>query len=327
MIELLVTVSTIALLAGLLLPAVQSAREAARRAACQNHLRQIGLALSGYAGTFRCFPPAAISTRTDHGELYLGFFSVHSRILPYLEQRQLYDAINFDRGTWPEDTYLAGPPDPRLSHDTSNATVVRTSLAVFLCPSDGGLFSETGTNYRGNTGVGPSFSPWVETPDSGNGLFPESKAVGLEQVPDGLSHTVAFSERLRGSGARPVNPERDYFQRHGIANTADQILVACRIAARASAGMSEGFTTAGRYWFWTGRERTLYTHTQSPNGDVPDCTFGGMTPAIDMATARSHHPGVVNTLMGDGSLRTVAGTISRAVWRGFGTRNGSELVD
>ena len=324
LIETLVVMGIISFLAAILLPAVQAARESARRATCGNNLRQIGLATAGYLNQHASFPPALISTKGLDGRNYFGYFSPHCRILPHIEQGALFDAINFGVGTWPSDTYKAGPPPGLGTLDTVNATALNTAVAVFLCPSDGGPFSKTGTNYRGNAGVGPSFAPWVETPDSGNGIFPESTVVRPEQIPDGLSHTVAFSERLRGSGGRPLEPERDYYQRKGIANTADQILLACRAAARPSAG---GFVFSGRYWFWTGRERTLYTHAQSPNGEVPDCTYGGMTPAIDMSTARSHHPGGVNALMGDGSVRFVSESIAKEVWRGLGTRNGSEIVE
>ena len=268
-------------------------------------------------------PSSRATARTGRPNYY-GYYSPHSRFLPYLEQGPLFNAINFSVGTWPADTFMSGPPLGLGKDDRLNATALKTTIAIFLCPSDGGPFQDTGTNYRGNTGIGPGLSPWVETPDGGNGLFPEYTAVGLNQVPDGLSHTVAFSERLRGSGGPAINPERDYYKRFGIANTADQIMLACRAAARPNAS---GFVSSGRYWFWTGRERTLYTHTQSPNGEVPDCTYGGMTPAIDMATARSHHPGGVNALMGDGSVRFASESVSMAVWRGLGTRNGSELVE
>jgi prepilin-type processing-associated H-X9-DG protein len=147
----------------------------------------------------------------------------------------------------------------------------------------------------------------------------------MSSVPDGLSHTVAFSERLRGSGHQPPDPERDIFRRMGIANTADQLLMACRIAARPS--NVPGYDDSGRWWFWSGRERTLYNHAQAPNGSIPDCTYGAVTPMIDMATARSRHPGGVNALMGDGSCRFVLDTIDQQVWRGLSTRNGGELVD
>ena len=254
----------------LLLPAVQSAREAARRAGCQNNLHQIGVALHSYHEAHNCFPPAVTGYLYRNGSEYLGFYSVHCRLLGYLESRPLYDAINFETGTWPTDTFLVAPTAQQLALDMANGTALHTGVSVFLCPSDGGPLGEAGNNYRGNAGVGPSFLQQAETPDSGNGIFPEIGMVTMARVPDGLSHTAAFSERVRGSGSASPSPERDVFRRLGIANTADELLVACRIAARP--GNEEAFVYSGRWWFWTGRDRTLYIHAQTPNGVIPDCT-------------------------------------------------------
>ena len=199
-------------------------------------------------------------------------------------------------------------------------------MALFLCPSDGGAFADYGANYRGNTGVGPSFAPWAESPDSGNGLFPELGQITPAQVLDGMSHTIAISERVRGSGdANHLSPERDVYQRTGVANSADELLRSCQIAGRPS--NTSGFASSGRWWFWSGRERTLYNHAQGPNGRIPDCSYGGIMPAIDMAGARSRHPGGVHALFGDGSGRFVGEGIALPVWRALGTRNGGELVD
>lgn len=328
LIEALAVIGVLCILLALSLPAVQSAREASRRATCANNLRQIGLALHSYSGALGCFPSAVTSADQGQGHIYFGLFSPHCRLLAYLDQRALYNAVNFEVGTWPEDSYYAAPSSLSVERNRCNRTVYHTSLTVFLCPSDGGPFREAGTNYRGNAGVGPSFSTWAECPDSGNGVFPELDTIRLSQVVDGLSHTVAFSERVRGSGRSqgPYHPERDLLKRYGIANTADQILLACQVAAHNSNPM-DGYSASGKWWFWTGRERTLYIHAQAPNGIVPDCTYGGIVPAIDMATARSRHPGGVHALMADGSVRFVGDSIDQGIWRGLGSRNGRELVE
>lgn len=312
------------LLLALLLPAVQSAREAARRASCLNNLKQLGISINSYISSHNSFPPALIAFKNNRQQ-YFGYYSVQVRLLPYLEKDNLYNGINFIVGTWPIDGYNTEPPPDMYYAISTNLTIANISISQFVCPSDGvGDGGMHGCNYRGNAGVGPGLSTWAETPDSGNGLFPEGQTILLSQVPDGFSFTVGFSERLRGSGNTILNPQRDFFQRKGIANTADQILLACRISARPKAS---GFPSAGQYWFWTGREQTLYTHAQSPNGSIPDCTYGGMTPALDMATARSNHPGGVNTMMADGSVRFFGESMHNDVWRAFGTRNGSELVE
>jgi prepilin-type processing-associated H-X9-DG protein len=325
LIEALVVIGVLSILLAMLLPAAQSAREAARLSQCQNNLHQIGLALHSYHASENCFPTGITTYTHRDGTTYGGFYSLHDRLLPHLDQSPLYNAINFATGTWPPDTFLAFPPSTLVKLNAANSTVFQTGLSIFLCPSDGGPFTDSGNNYRGNTGVGPSGVTWAETPDSGNGVFPEIGTISAAKIPDGLSHTVAFGERLRGSGRQPPDPERDMFKRMGIANTADQILTACRVAARPS--NTPGFVTNGKWWFWTGRERTLYNHAQVPNGSVPDCTYGGMTTMIDMATARSRHPFGVNVLMADGSGRFVPDSVAQQVWRALGTRNGAELVD
>jgi hypothetical protein len=143
---------------------------------------------------------------------------------------------------------------------------------------------------------------------------------------DGLSHTVAFSERILGTGERGrSSPDRDSFGLPTLAFTADNLLQACRVVGRV--GNPDIFADNGRWWFWTGRERCLYNHAQAPNGRVPDCLRGSEFTAAGMATARSWHYGGVNAVMGDGAVRFVSESISTPIWRGLGTRNGRELVD
>lgn len=330
LIELMTVLGTVSILIGLLLPAVESAREAARRARCEANLHQIGLAIHGYLTDHRVFPPSYLAGRPpgNRGPDWCGDYSVHSRMLPYVDQRPLYNSINFSVTTKPP--VLVGMKNFQPGIDSLiaiNSTAAGTGVGLFLCPSDGGAFNHTGNNYRGNTGVGPFPGPLAECPDSGNGLFPENylSMVSPALVPDGLSHTVAFSERLRGAGSGSrTYPDRDIFPQKRYALTADQSLQMCRISARANLPHSQD---AGRWWFWSGREHTNYTHTQVPNGIVPDCLTGSATPPPGMATARSDHPGGVNVLMGDGSGRFVQETISAAVWRGLGTHNGREQVD
>jgi prepilin-type N-terminal cleavage/methylation domain-containing protein len=330
LIELMVVVGIISILMALTLPAVQAARESARRAQCQNNLRQIGLALHAYAATHDCFP--VTHTRTlirAERRIYEGTFSIHVRLLPHLEQAPLYAAINFDVGTVPPDTFNAFADETERALIAANTTVASSPVAVFLCPSDGGAFERTGNNYRGNVGIGPDRLNQPEYPDSGTGFFQEVGLTRPAYVVDGLSHTAAFAERLRGTGLvdRP-RPDRDAWSQHSVAFTGDDLLQVCRIAGRVGAvGWNEVYPYSGKWWFWGGRERTTYTHTQEPNGPVPDCIPAQVVPATGMATARSRHPGVVHALMGDGSVRSVAGTIQRAVWRGLGTRNVGELVD
>ena len=333
LIELLVVMGVLSILSALLLPAVQSVREAARRARCENNLHQIGLALHGYETDNQCFPMSvtsiAIPDRHDKPGasliIYNGMFSIHTRLLPYLEQRSIYDSVNFAVGTQPTDNFMEVSGPRALSLAAINATAMGVRIDTFLCPTDGGPFAATGNNYRGNLGLGPQASTWAESRDSGNGFFMEIELTRTPNVTDGLSHTVAFSERLRGSGkAGRAVPERDFWNLTLGVNTADELLVGCRVAARPGAAT---YPLAGDRWFWCGRDRTLYTHTQQPNGRVPDCILPKAFAPPGMATARSWHMGGVNVLMGDGSVRFASEGIQLSVWRGLGTRNGGELVD
>jgi len=325
LIELLVVVGIIGVLVALLLPAVQGAREAARRTRCQNNLRQIGIALEGYQGANNCFPLVAIPV--DINKWYGGFYSVHSRMLPYLGEVPLYNSVNYTCGAWSPVT-LSGVIFPwQQEINAANGTATSTTIDVFLCPSDGGPFQQGGNNYRGCQGVGPAYLTTAEFPDSGNGIFPPSSFVDTAMVPDGLSHTIAFCERLRGSGGvdKVLNPTRDIYSQFESPFTADQYLTACRVVARPDA--VGGFKQSGDSWFFTGMERTLYTNAQTPNGRTPDCVSAASVLGHGLVTARSWHPGGVDALMGDGSTRFVTDSIDQAVWRGLGTRNGRELVD
>ncbi len=326
LIELMVVIGIISILISLLLPAVQGAREASRRLQCQNNLRQVALAVSSYTATHQCYPPASTQL-TD--KYYGGFFSIHVHLLPFVDQRPLYDSINFTLGTWMTNALKAYPGSSTNINlaNPSNSTSMNVQIAGLLCPSDQGAFLATGVNIRGNVGVGPAYGTLPETPDSGNGIFPEIGPIWPSQVADGLSQTVMLSERLRGSGlASGLDPRRDVFQMIPTPDyTADQLLLACMITARP--GVTDGSTQFGMRWFWTGRNNTLYNHAQEPNGRIPDCEYGNAMPPEDLSTARSWHPGGVNAALCDGSVRFFQETIARAVWRAFGSRNGGEVVE
>jgi len=326
LIELLVVISIIGLLIALLLPAVQSARETARRTQCENNLKQIGLALNHYEAANRSYPLNWGNPRVDPvrglpwvvgGRPY----SALTRLLPYLEQSSLFASINFSVETYPSDDRSEFP-------FPANTTAYNTSLAAYLCPTDSASsFSTHGCNYRGNYGVGPYPATSQVTYDSGNGFYTFPGVLGPNSFPDGLSHTVAYSERLRGTaGGTSVDPARDFGNiQVAVGCTvrdADYALSCCRLA---SARSFPAYRTAGFTWFYGDFGCTAYNHAQEPNGRIPDAIEVG--PWDGIVTARSFHPGGVNSLMGDGSVRFVKESIARKVWRGLGTRNGDELVE
>ncbi len=216
------------------------------------------------------------------------------------------------------------------SPQRANTTALNVRLDVLLCPTDGVATSCDGypTSYRGNVGVGPGTTMTSESSDSGNGFFPHQQFFTSSLVTDGLSNTVAFSERLVGTGgAGPASPARDFgdmrVNPRGMELTADFALDVCRLAA------SRGFpllTRGGYRWYDANREDAYYTHAQEPNGPIPDALDTSPS-EFGVATARSLHPGGVNALMGDGSTRFVTESIRREIWRALGTRAGGELVE
>ena len=312
LIELLVVVSIIGLLCALLLPAVQAAREAARRTQCANNLRQIGLALHSYEASNRSFPLNWRSPRVDPNlglPYYIAArpYSALVRLLPFLEQQPLYASINFDVETFPA-SQASDFPFPE------NLTAESTAVGVFLCPSDAvGTPSQYGSNYRGNYGVGPFISTTQETYDSGNGFFCFPGVLGPQSFPDGLSHTIAYSERIRGTGhGGDIVPARDFGNIMVAAlctnRDADYALACCQLAATRS---FPTYRAAGFTWFYGDFECGAYCHAQEPNGRIPDAiTSSGW---VGIATARSLHTGGVNALMADGSGRFFRDSISRNV--------------
>jgi prepilin-type processing-associated H-X9-DG protein len=326
LIELLVIISIIGLLISLSLPAVQAARESARRAQCVNNLRQIGLALHNYEASYNSFPLNWRNPRVDPARghpWYIGGrpFSALTRLLPFLDQQPLYASINFSVETYPSDGSYESP-------DPQNTTALMTRLSVYLCPSDGmPTPSEYGCNYRGNFGVGPITATSRETYDSGNGFYTFPGVLGPTSFSDGLSHTVAYSERLRGTGAGGgMSPERDFgnilVMPNCLDRDADYALLCCQLA---SAKDFPAYRMGGFTWFFSDFKCTSYDHAQQPNGRIPDAV--ALVGWTGISTARSAHPGGVNSLMADGSSRFVAGSISRPVWRALGTRNGGEPVE
>ena len=328
LIELLVVIAVIAILIGLLLPAVQSARESARRARCANNLRQIGLALQAYHAQYNAFPYQSSwynPNRPVPSFCAVGVpdvnFSAQVRLTPFLEESALFNSLNVD---------LELCPELGFSPQRPNTTALNVRLAVLICPSDGIAVSGGGypTSYRGNVGVGPTPDTSSEHPDSGNGFFPRQDRFTAALITDGLSNTVAFSERVVGSGQDgPISPTRDFGDSGGNRGsflTADLALDVCRLAA---ASPNFPLTRVGGYrWYNATRADAYYCHAQEPNGSIPDA-FVERGEVSGIATARAIHPGGVNALMGDGSTRFVTGSIQRAVWRALGTRAGGELVE
>ncbi len=330
LIELLVVIAIIGVLIALLLPAVQAAREAARRAQCINNLKQIGLALHNYHDSVGSLPfgEGAPSNWNEWSSL--------SMMLPYLEQGPLYNNLNFNfNGAYPSGF---------------NFTYVRASIGGFLCRSDTDRLTnvEGHNNYMGNGGSTPDMYSLAANGvmckiyhvlDNNNTRYPGINILGLRDVIDGTSQTVAYSERVKGIGATnatdPLTPSSTFLN---LAATADMTNPASyRLACRAldpRTGPLYAFGNAswgpGALWHIGIATFGRYNHVMTPN--TTNCALAGPSPPSDpntpsgALTASSRHPGIVNVLFADGSSRSVKASLSVEVWWALGTRNGNEPV-
>jgi prepilin-type processing-associated H-X9-DG protein len=305
-------------------------RAAARATACQSNLRQLAQAVHQYLDVHGMLPGWQQHNALPPGvyaeEVY-SFPSLHAQLLPFLDQSELYEAVNLRLARVPMD-YSA---DPRTW--SAQTTAANTRIAIFICPADTAPHDWPAPNsYRGNWGVGPGWAQNPLFPDSANGFFASATFISIypvrtTQIYDGLTRTAMFSERLLGSGnpanfdqlrdLKPVPPGVPF-------SNVPETLAACGVLAKdPNAGT---YTNAGKYWLFSGLHHTLYTHALPPNASLTDCLNFAMTPPWGASTARSLHPGRVNVAFGDGSLRTVADSVDWHVWRSLGTRNGGEVV-
>ncbi len=302
LVEVLVVITIIGLLIALLIPAAQSAREAARRAQCTNNLRQIGIALQAYASDHRAFPT-----------IYR--YSFHTRLLPYLDRRPLYNSINFDQA----------------SGSNANSTAERTTISNFLCPSDGMPHGGGWNNYAGNLGYGRAYD--------GNGTFAlhwfpdrglRPKLLHSADFTDGQVQTAAVAEGLRGDvwSWRHSDPRRTIaIVRQIQAPTFNALVNVCKNLDFDSLTRGNFYNHRGSSWSGHTMGNVLYTHALPING--PSCwQQGGMAPNYvgDAVSAGSNHPGGANVLFLGGHVQFVKESVALSVWRALGTRSGGEVV-
>lgn len=296
--ELLVALSVVAVLIGLLLPAVQRVRLAAGRTTCANNLRQLGIAVQNYESALGTIPKSfcggGIATREC--------FSAQSRLLPYLEQAPLAAAID------PSDPSLDFNGRPPFANAT-NGPFLRQKVAVFLCPADA-LAREGAVSYRQSAG-------W-NVIAGGNDPLP-NRLAGFR---DGLSQTAIFSERSV-SGGPPTDPRNPLII--SFAGPEDLAGPACVQAQQPPATGVAGDPYAGATWLRGADRHTQYIHFFPPNSRLRDCEVDGWV-SMALMTARSQHVSGVNVLFADGHLAFTADGIDLKVWRAWGTPNGGETV-
>jgi len=305
LIELLVVIAIIAVLIALLLPAVQQAREAARRTQCKNNLKQWGLAMHNYHDTYLVLP---MGNGTSGGGIR---FSPQAATMPYFEQAAAYGRIDFS----------VSP-----SH-ANNAFVYNLTPPTFRCPSDDdNLPANLGgrNNYWVNVGTsvvnGDVTGPNVGMPPQ-NGPFQTNKCISFGHISDGLSNTVMMSEKRLGDGSNGVStPETDHFAPGTYPNDADEAMQQCR-AMDVTDLSFQSESNVGAPWLPQNNDGTYYMHILPPNDR--SCRF---PPQRMAGTANSRHTGGVHSLLTDGSVRFVSQNLDIAVWRGIGTRAKGEVT-
>ncbi len=324
LIELLVVIAIIGVLVALLLPAVQAAREAARRVQCSNNLKQIGMAMHNYLAALNVLPPGRINSHVaGQGNCW----GAYAQMLPYLEQPAAYAGFNFS-----------------LSPDASpaNTTSATLYLSVLACPSDGPYRQAQANygmhNYPLNVGANTSVvqrpaPPLANVP---NGVFYENSAESPATISDGMSQTAAVGETIRSDPDLGNANLLNGFVITGNNATSGPPIVdddSYNLQCVSAAPPVVLQVTRGSKWHYGAPGHSLYNHRRPPNDLRVDCR-GGLPHSNRSdplwnhlslnVTARSRHPGGVNMLLADGHVRFFKNAIAPAVWQALGSARGGE---
>ncbi len=311
LIEVLVVIAIIGLVVAMLLPAVQAAREASRRARCQNNLKQLGLALMNYEAAIGAFPFGVGGTGVPGR---VPRWSAQSQMLAYLEHVAVYNAMNVN--------YLPWSFEPLGS---ANLTAVSTQIAVFLCPSDTDLIADDGqmghNSYRACAGTKP-YNLAVDSPDGtgrNDGAFWFQSGIRTAMLTDGTSNTAIFSERCLGTFPKP-DPRGDYY-------LTDPSPADCARADSATTPRAENpLEQSGGRWSDGNVCYARYQHILPPNRS--SCYLGGTADNDGpiLTTVSSRHNGGVNLATADGSVRFVKESINIKVWSALGSIARGEII-
>lgn len=345
LVELLVVIAIIGVLVSMLLPAVQSVRQAARRTQCANKLRQIGLAVHNYESTHRRFPVNQVGPgRSDTvGGSEAGYYSWLVPLLPFVEQNNLHSQFDLRINNGDGDSF-------RISESHPNAVAASTSVPLFLCPSDepsadnrvAGLANPASSNYAGNIGWPSKASGFSDGSQSKsfNGVIPLERPgdaiawhggskFGFAQISDGASNTAMVSERLIQTGnsvSALRNTDHRLGSRHIVPPRSEPLTrIAERILRSTDQHVVESAFT-GRSWS-SGYSLTAptYVHILGPNATLGH--FSSSEREGDfLVSPSSNHTGGVNLVRADGSVSFINDEIDREAWWTLGSRNDGRVL-
>jgi len=325
LLEMIVVLFVISILAGLLLPAVQAARESSRRMKCENNERQILLALQSFHSAWGHFPSSPVSMKSKFSTDPFSHHSFLVELLPYLEQGAFYSELtsikllNFNR---------AASTGLRPKFDD-------VSKQILQCPSDG---TAVGSNYRGCTGPGLSRhgkkqmlnSPIYRGWGIGWGAFVMGSATSMNELVRGSSNTIIISEKKRGGFGRRYVEGADIWM-SSLASSVGGIEYVTIELARSMAEAESGnvltpvVSESGRFWWISDYRDSLYNHATTPNERLPSFVLSpgdGRGQFVDggLIGATSYHPGCVVAGLADGSCRTFSDSVDPVVWSTFSLR-------
>ena len=349
LVELLVVIAIIGILIALLLPAVQAAREAARRSQCTNNLKQLALAVHNYHDSHKVFCPGMIGT----GDLWSGgldWISTRDRmsgfvsLMPYIEQTALYDQISSPL-TFGGRDFPAFGPVPWIG--PSSYPPWGQQIPALLCPSDGNAARKTPTelaknNYRFCVGdaIGRDWAGFSTNP---RGLFGRDCQIGFKDVKDGSSNTAMLSERLFGQQANVVI---EGIAAGGIPSAGSVAIAPAGCYARIDPNNPKLYSGSAHNWpgRWAYCGQVVWTRFNTvlpPNGPSCTATTSGWWEDSAIIPPTSSHPGGVVLAMGDASVRFISETIDTGdptlpevrsgpspygVWGALGSKFGGEAV-
>lgn len=319
LVELLVVIAIIGILVGLLLPAIQSARGSARRIACQNNLKQIGVAIHSRLSAKKNFP---VSFKTKPGEDTRGYWSIHGRLLPYMEGQNAFDRIDTDVD-W---------------HSQLATGIPQLGFPFYKCPSE--IHTQPrvrdGEDYVAVTNYGFNMGHWfVFDPRNnkvGSGAFRVNQPCRSAQVRDGLSNTLAVAE---------VKTYTSYIRNTNLPSSSPPKLSdVSGFSGDNKFGPSTENNTGHAVWTDGRVHHSGFTTTFAPgtnvkfefDGDLYDIDINTqqegrslVNPTFAAVTSRSWHSSMVNVLLLDGSVRTVSNSVNPETWKSAGTIAGKEV--